>query len=652
MRTLVAGLIVAVCSVLAVGSVDAEPLPKDTPETTASGNSFIAPAGWSVRVQGKATIVAAPEGDSWIALVDVEAPDADQAVTAAWAVYKPTAKWALEGKQDLPDRDGWTGRRDYAYLTSPNERRDVTAQTLFAHGTWTVVLFDVSQPVAEKRLSQVQAISDRLLPKGYERETFARKTAHPLDEARLAELEKFVDHGREILKMPGVGLGIVQGGKVLFAGGFGQRSLDAPAPVDADTLFLIASNTKALTTLLLAKEVEAGRFTWETPVTTLLPSFRLGSAETTHQVLVKHLICACTGMPRQDLEWLFEFGSLTPESALASMATMQPTSKFGEMFQYSNLMAGAAGFLAGHVMFPDLELGAAYDRALQTTVLDPLGMKATTFDFKRALSGNHAMPFGSSIDGATEPAVMEINYAAYPVRPAGGAWSDVRDMLRYVSMELAEGKLPDGSTYIAPGPLLIRREPQVAIGKDATYGMGLSVDSTYGVPVVHHGGDFIGYHSDMIWIPSQNVGAVILTNSDTGPILRSVFRRKLLEVLFDGKSLAGPQLESSAKNYFDDLALQRKLLTVPPDPSLVARLASHYHNAGLGNVDVRNENGTTVFDFGEWKSAVASRKNPDGTASFVTIAPGIAGVEFVVGTGADRTLVVRDGQHEYLFTTH
>jgi len=70
-------------------------------------------------------------------------------------------------------------------------------------------------------------------------------------------------------------------------------------------------------------------------------------------------------------------------------------------------------------------------------------------------------------------------------------------MLKYVSMELAEGRLPDGKTYISKEPLLERRSPQVYIGKDVSYGMGLEVDTTYGVPVVHHGGDLVGYHNDL-----------------------------------------------------------------------------------------------------------------------------------------------------------
>jgi CubicO group peptidase (beta-lactamase class C family) len=204
--------------------------------------------------------------------------------------------------------------------------------------------------------------------------------------------------GRLHLTDFGLALGILQDGKVVFKGGFGVRTLGQPEAVDADTLFMIASNTKALTTRLLAKLVEDRFLTWETPVTHLLPEFQLGDADTTSRVLVKHLIRACTGMPRQDMEWLLEFGAVTPKGAIAMLASMQPTSKVGELFQYSNLMAEAAGFIAGQVLFPELELGAAYDRAMRQQVFDPLGMNSATFDFARAQSGPHAGVHAPDID--------------------------------------------------------------------------------------------------------------------------------------------------------------------------------------------------------------------------------------------------------------
>ena len=631
----------------------ATPLAADTPQTTVAGNTFIAPAGWTVEVRGPATILAPPEPDNHIAIVDVSGSgtSADDALAQAWAAYKPDHAWPLLTSVDVPDKDGWTKQRGYEYRTSPNEKRAVGADVRFAGDMWTVVLFDISEAVGEKRGGQLSLILGRLLPKGYTRESFAGKTPAKLDAARIAELTKFVESAEAQLGVPGVAIGLVQDGKVVFAGGVGVRELGSKQKVDADTLFMIASNTKALTTLLLARLVDQKKLTWETAVTSLLPTFALGDADTTRQVLVKHLICACTGMPRQDLEWLFEFGHQNAETTMASLAKMQPTSKFGEMFQYSNIMAAAAGYVAGHVLFPKMELGAAYDKAMQEQVFGPLGMTATTFDYAHALRGNHAMPHSPDIDGKPAKALMEMNYSAIPVRPAGAAWSNIRDMLRYVQMELADGKLPGGKTYIAKEPLLARRAPQVAIGKDVTYGMGLMVDSRYGIPVVHHGGDLIGYHSDMIWLPEQGVGAVILTNGDPGSMIRDLFRRKLLEVLFDGHPEADADLTVGAKQFFQNLEVGRKLLTVPADPAEAGKLAAHYHNDALGDIAVTHAGGKTFFDFGEFKSEVASQKNPDGTVSFVLIAPGIAGFSGVVGSAnGKRTIIARDAQHEYVFT--
>jgi CubicO group peptidase (beta-lactamase class C family) len=630
----------------------AEVLAADTPKTTVEGTAFTAPVGWAFSVRGPATILEAPEHDARLALVDVHAKDADAAVAQAWTAFEPAMQWPVELVAPAADRDGWSDGKQYGYRVPPNEKRSVAAVAQRAGGTWTVVLIDVSQATGEKRGAQLGTVFSTLLPKGYARETFAGKTAHPLDAKRLADLTGFVEKARAALGVTGIALGIVQDGKVVLADGFGERELGKKQKPDAETLFMIASNTKALTTLLLAKLVDDKKLGWDTPVTQLMPTFKLGDADTTNSVLVRHLVCACTGLPRQDLEWLLEFKHATPESSMALLGTMQPTSKFGELFQYSNLLAAAGGYLAAHVIAPKLELGAAYDAAMTERVFKPLGMTSTTFDNARALRANHAGAFGLDLDGKPAPSLVAVNGAVVPVRPAGGAWSNVRDMLKYVQMELARGTLPDGKRYIGEEALLARRAPQVAMSKTATYGMGLMVDTRWGIPVIHHGGDLIGYHSDMIWLPDQHVGAVILTNSDDGgPVARELFRRRLLEVLFDGEALAEPELAAATQQLQAEHAALRKDLEVPANSAEVAKLAAHYHSTALGDVAVRRDKGTTIFDVGEWQSPVGSHKNADGTISFVVLSPGLLGFELVVGPnqGDKRTLITRDGQHEYTF---
>jgi hypothetical protein len=122
-------------------------------------------------------------------------------------------------------------------------------------------------------------------------------------------------------------------------------------------------------------------------------------------------------------------------------------------------------------------------------------------------------------------------------------------------------------------------------------------------------------------------------------------------VLYDGKPEADENVAQGARNYFATLTAERKLLTVPADPAEAGKLAAGYRNASLGEIAVGREAGKTVFDFGEFKSEVATQRNPDGTMSFVTVEPGLRGFEFVVGEAAGKpALTLRDGQHEYVFT--
>jgi CubicO group peptidase (beta-lactamase class C family) len=628
----------------------AEVLVVDTPRTTVKGNSFVAPAGWSIRTAGPAVILTAPEGGSHVALVDAMAGDAEAAVAAAWAAYGAKARWPLVLAIDRPVRDGWEQIRGFQYDVPVNEQRSVAAVARRRGERWTVLIIDMDDAVSEKRDAQIGLIG-RVLPRGHRRETFAGRTAHTLDARRIAMIEDFVESARQQLDVPGVAIGIVQGGEVVLAKGFGVRERGKPEAVDADTLFMIASNTKALTTLMLATLVEAGVLTWDTPVTEVLPTFKLGDAETTRQVRMKHLVCACTGLPRQDMEWTFEGERFTPASVVATLATMQPTSKLGELYQYSNLLAGAAGYAGGHALYPAMELGAAYDAAMQTRVFDPLGMASTTFDFARARRGKHAVPHGQDLDGKTVPFDMAIEHTSIPSRPDGGAWSSVNDMLRYVQMELADGMLPDGTRYIARAPLQARHVQQVATGTDQGYGMGLKIDRSMGTPLLQHGGVSFGFVSNMLWLPEHGVGAVILTNADVGgSALRNLFRRRWLEVLFDGNPEAVTNLPIEARRIRDVVTAERERLTRPADPASVDRLAARYRSAELGDIDVRRRGAATWFDVGGWQSEVASRRNDDGTTSFVTISAGARGFELVLTGDADEaSLVLRDAQHEYVF---
>jgi hypothetical protein len=159
-----------------------------------------------------------------------------------------------------------------------------------------------------------------------------------------------------------------------------------------------------------------------------------------------------------------------------------------------------------------------------------------------------------------------------------------------------------------------------------------------------------GYKSNMMFLPDHGVGAVVLANADTGGLLTGLLGRRLLEVLFDGKPEAVEQARVALAQRTANIAKYRERLVVPADAAEVGKLAASYISPALGALRVRAQDGATIFDFGSWRSAVASRRNDDGTTSFISIDPTIGGFNFVVGErNGKRALIVRGAQHEYAF---
>ena len=618
----------------------------DTPSATTAGTQFTAPQFWTLLKGPWGATLAPPENTNHIILVDLpHAASAQAAVTAAWQLIHPGFNRHLNVATPQPARNGWDEAWEYDYETSPNERLVLFAAPQRAGKHWTVALVETAAPIFEKRLAAIQLILQSIRPQGYHPETFANRPPHTLNPARIAALQTFVQTSMQELGIPGAAIALVDHGKIIYEGGLGVRELGKPDPVDAHTLFPIASNTKGLTTLLLAELVDQHKLRWDEPVTQAYPAFKLGDAETTRHVQIKHLVCACTGLPRQDLDWLLNSTATTsPAQIFATLSTMQPTTPFGQTFQYSNLMASAAGYIAGHAVFPNRDLGTAYDTAMQTMIFAPLGMADTTFDFPHALQANHASPHDTDINGHPALGRMDANTTIISARPAGGAWSSAHDMALYINNELTQGKLPNGHQLVSAANLLARRIPKVEMGQGQSYGMGLMIDTSYGITVIHHGGSLFGYRSDAIALPDTQIGAVILTNADTGGRLLRPFLRRVLELVYDGKPEAAAGIKALAASARAERAALRKNLTIPPDPALAHQLAAHYTNPALGHIDVHQSPGSVTFDFGAWHSAVASRRNADGTASFVTIDPTTIGVEFLATRDG---LIIRDGQHEY-----
>jgi CubicO group peptidase (beta-lactamase class C family) len=572
-------------------------------------------------------------------------------VAQAWKAFQPGFARPIRLAQDVPGRDGWDASRVVNYDIAPAEKHVAQGIALKKGESYTVMLVDGALATIAKRGGQLGQAFGSLRPKGFAKESFAGKAAHPLDAARVKQLVDFTRESMAALKIPGVGLALIDDGKIVYEGGLGVKDVATGTPVDKNTLFMIASNTKGMATLLLSTLVDEGKLAWDKPVTDYMPGFRLGSADTTQKVLVKHLVCACTGLPRKDMQWLFNTNPETAASdTFVQLAATEPTSGFGEVFQYNNLMASAAGYLGAHIIYPGMELGAAYDKAMDERLFTPLGMTRTTHSAAEAMAGNWAKPYDVGIRGDVQPVDPRNNDTVVPYRPAGGAWSSAHDMALYVQNELSEGMLPSGKRMVSAEALLARRAHNVPTGDDKWYGMGLEDDASKGVSVIQHGGSMFGYKSNWFAIPSAGVGAVVLTNSDAGYPLTNAVKRRLLEILYDGKPEAAENIATSAKLGAEARTKLLSELTWPVEPAQEALVLGKYTNAELGPLTIAREGGKLMMHTTAIHSELATKKNEDGTHSLVTVSPGFWGADVLIAEReGKRVLILNDSQHEYVW---
>jgi CubicO group peptidase (beta-lactamase class C family) len=633
-------------------------LAADAELKTASGTTYPVAAGWTItRHPGAAgphelIELTDPEGTMHLYLDEVTGRTPGEAIAETWQRVRPG--FALAAKNTItPPAQMWDAVEQTVYETGDTKppRLAIGLGRRKGDRVW-VLLVDAEAAALDRRGAQLQNLVDHTRAPGVEEESFAGRTPHPLEGERAAAFVDFVEKTRAALNVPGAAVAVVQNGRVVLARGFGVRRLGATGPTDTvteKTPFLIGSVTKGLTTALMAVAVDRGLFTWDTPVRKLHPGFTLGDEALAARLTMRDLVCACTGLPRSDMELLFEFRGVKPADMLASLARQKPTTAFGETFQYNNQLVAAAGFVTARALYPKLEFGAGYDRALREHILRPLGMAKATTDLVAARRAGLAASHGEDVTGALHALPDDVEDFLLPLRPSGGVAASVLDMAGYLQTELARGQGPDGKRVATEAAWLKRREPQVKIGEEESYGLGLGVGRTRGVPYVQHTGGTFGQFTTFFVLPEAGVGLVVLTNGPGG--LGGLARTRLLELLYDGHPRAAGLLAFRDAERAKSLARAAEERAENEPPEVLAALAGEYTNDRLGRLVLRVENGELTADVGEWRTRLGWQKRADGGKDLLVLDPPAAGLTLERAPGADGRpkLTLTFGQHVHVF---
>ena len=432
------------------------------------------PTDWTAKSVGDVGVLTSPEGGITIYALAMPGTDVVAAIKDAWQIVEPSFALVTEQTLDTPATSGLPAFTFVSYA-SPDPKVVVQAVAREFKGTVYAILIRADVDEAARRASQVQTAALSMVITGEEVASLVGATPRLLTPDVMANVDEYVAATMEKLQIPGISYAIVQDGKVVHAAGFGVRSLDDSAPVTPETLMMIGSATKPMTTAYMATVVDRGKMRWDEPVVDVLPSFALADAEATNALRIRDLVCACTGVPRRDLELIFESEGVTAQDIIASLKGFKLFTPVGEAFQYSNQMVAAGGYIAAIADGGTLQTASAdYVAGMQQEVFDPLGMEDTTFSLDDVeSSGNYAVPHAQDLDGSITAIPLSSELDVAPIAPSGGIWSNVLDLSRFLITQIDAGVSPDGNRVVSQANLTETWQPGVQIAPDVYYGLVL-----------------------------------------------------------------------------------------------------------------------------------------------------------------------------------
>ncbi|GAB4333831.1 MAG: serine hydrolase [Bacteroidales bacterium] len=322
------------------------------------------------------------------------------------------------------------------------------------------------------------------------------------------DLDKYIRQAMEQLGTPGVSAGIIKDGKIIYLKGFGYANTSTQTAVTPQTLFAIASCSKAFTAAATAMLVEDKKLSWDTPVTGIDTAFALADPCYTSQMKIADLLCHRSGLQTFDGDMLWYGTDYTQEEIVRRIGYRELMYGIREKFGYQNVMYIEAARIIAMVS------GRPWDEYLRERFFNPLGMTRTLTSFAEVnRAENVAAPH---LNGKPVPLVNYDNSWG-----AAGIVSSAEDLLKWVAMWLNNGVSGD-SVILSPESIqtLTGAWTPLPVSKSAAdegthfsaYGLGWFISDFAGVKVIQHSGGLPGYHSKVVLIPELNAGYVILAN--------------------------------------------------------------------------------------------------------------------------------------------
>lgn len=330
------------------------------------------------------------------------------------------------------------------------------------------------------------------------------------------EFTTYMQQALGLWHVPGAAVAVVREGGLILSEGYGLRNMAENLAVTAETLFPIASCTKAFTSMCLALLIEEGKLEWDKPLRQYLPNFKLYDPYISEHVTPRDLLCHRTGLPRHDMIWYAS--NFNRQEIFNRLQFLELSKDLRTTFQYNNLMYMTAGWLV------EVLTGMSWETFVQKRIFDVLGMtRSNSSTVQTQQDENHSQPYMYRHSKLKEIPFYEADGEKVATGPAGTIVSCVRDLAKWLLVHTHEGNAGDVQ-LISPNQLREMHLPHMFVDDPqgqkrfgfefSSYGLGWGLQDYKGQVMVQHGGAIDGFGSLVSFLPHYQLGVVVLSNGD------------------------------------------------------------------------------------------------------------------------------------------
>lgn len=423
-----------------------------------------------------------------------------------------------------------------------------------------------------------------------------------------AQIDSVVEKTLKTFDVPGIAVAVVKDGKIIHEKGYGVRSLNTKQKVDENTLFGIASNSKAFTVAALGILIDEGKLNWDDRVSDYIPEFKLYSPYVTDAFTIRDLLThrSGLGLGAGDLMFWPDSNNFTLKDVIHNLRYLKAVSAFRTKFDYDNLMYILAGTIVSRVS------GMPWEDFIETRIMQPLGMTQSAASYKRLKDKTNVIDPHAPVDGVVKVIRRDWSQVA---DPAGGIYSNLTDMCKWIIMQMDNGKYGDGLKNQLLSETVHEEmwTPQTIIPVHgltpynthfASYGLGWFLNDEKGYKVCSHTGGLAGIVTQVTLIPEMKLGIIVFTNQQSGAAFTAItntikdsyygitgmdrikqYHDRVVEREADAKK--------TTDNIWKEIDEAQKNNTTKTDVNLYV---GTYTDEWFGNVDISIKNGKLWFN--------------------------------------------------------